>query len=101
RGEHRALLAFPTRRSSDLGQFFTLDTNYRSTQGLVAAVNHLFQHADRHEAGAFLFKQEIPFAPVKAKGRREQLVVSGQVMPAMTDRKSTRLNSSHVKISYA
>src|SRR5690606_22176525 len=71
-------------RRDTQGQFFTLDTNYRSTQGLVAAVNHLFQHADRHEAGAFLFKQEIPFAPVKAKGRREQLVVSGQVMPAMT-----------------
>lgn len=66
------------------GEFFTLDTNYRSTQGLVAAANRLFEHADRHEEGAFLFRKDIPFTPVNAKGREEKLVVDGQVLPAMT-----------------
>lgn len=71
-------------RRDTQGKFFTLDTNYRSTHGLVDAVNTLFKHADRLEAGAFLFKDEIPFTPVNAKGRREQLVVDGQALPAMT-----------------
>lgn len=66
------------------GDLFTLDTNYRSTQKLVEAANSLFEFADGHGDGAFLFRREIPFTPVKAKGRKERLVAEGQELPAMT-----------------
>uniref|UniRef100_UPI0018EB3678 UvrD-helicase domain-containing protein n=1 Tax=Dyella sp. ASV21 TaxID=2795114 RepID=UPI0018EB3678 len=53
---------------------WTLDTNYRSTQALVAAVNRVFEHADTHAEGAFAFghgTHALPFHPVKARGRDE------------------------------
>src|SRR5690606_28106114 len=65
-------------------QLFTLDTNFRSTQALVAGVNRLFEHADRFDAGAFLFRRDIPFTPVAAKGRSERLLVAGEPVPAIT-----------------
>lgn len=65
-------------------QLFTLDTNFRSTQALVAGVNRLFVHADRFDAGAFLFRRDIPFTPVAAKGRSERLLVAGEPVPAIT-----------------
>ncbi|MDP1563797.1 MAG: exodeoxyribonuclease V subunit beta [Pirellulaceae bacterium] len=60
----------------------TLGTNHRSTLGMVQAVNHLFQHAEHHAAGAFRFRTEssdpIPFAPVAAQGRNEVFLIEGQ-----------------------
>lgn len=60
----------------------TLGTNHRSTLGMVQAVNHLFQHAEQHDSGAFRFRQKesdpIPFAPVEARGRSEVLVIEGK-----------------------
>lgn len=46
-----------------ISQSYTLDTNWRSTEQMVAAVNNLFQHAD----SPFIYDQDIPFMPVKAK----------------------------------
>ncbi|PRY63523.1 DNA helicase/exodeoxyribonuclease V beta subunit [Vreelandella songnenensis] len=71
------------------GRHVTLGTNFRSSQAMVAAVNHCFRYADQHDAGAFLFRDAagnnpLPFLPVKAKGRREQLVWGGVPLPAMT-----------------
>ncbi|RDI99745.1 exodeoxyribonuclease V subunit beta [Dyella solisilvae] len=63
---------------------WTLDTNYRSTEALVSAVNRVFEHADTHDDGAFAFGREaLPFLPVKARGRRDQLVLDGQPLPPM------------------
>jgi exodeoxyribonuclease V beta subunit len=60
----------------------TLDTNHRSTLGMVQAVNHLFEQAEHHPSGAFRFRAEtfnpIPFGPVAARGRSEVFVVEGQ-----------------------
>lgn len=60
----------------------SLGTNHRSTTEMVEAVNYLFQHAERHESGAFRFRQAtsdpIPFAPVHARGRSEVFVIEGQ-----------------------
>ncbi|WP_404375396.1 exodeoxyribonuclease V subunit beta [Vreelandella aquamarina] len=76
-------------REDTAGLHVTLGTNYRSSRAMVDAVNHCFRYADQHPAGAFLFREEggdnpLPFLPVDAKGRREQLVHQGQPLPAMT-----------------
>src|SRR5690606_41841805 len=79
RRAHRKLHAFPTRRSSDLRQ---LDPVRALRIGLVDEV----------------VPQPI-LLPVALQRARE--FAGGRPLPARRDRKSTRLNSSHVKISYA
>ncbi|MBB3231314.1 exodeoxyribonuclease V subunit beta [Halomonas stenophila] len=76
-------------RRDTAGRHVTLGTNYRSSATMVAAVNRCFAFAEAHPPGAFLFKQDdggnpVPFTPVKAKGRKDALVVDGQPQPAMT-----------------
>ncbi len=76
-------------REDTAGRHVTLGTNYRSSRAMVEAVNHCFRYADEHPAGAFLFREEggdnpLPFLPVEAKGRSEQLIHQGQPLPAMT-----------------
>src|SRR5690606_39640640 len=92
------LLSFPTRRSSDLGT-----QNKRKWQDISA------QSRKSHVSSKSLF-----LALIKCSTKRTMLPVS-MVSPAeernnrnmlfslakSKDRKSTRLNSSHVKISYA
>src|SRR5436309_10937920 len=74
-GDHRDLHSFPTRRSSDLASL---------------AIANRFQRAgDRRFAGEFFADQRRRPEPVDVLADAEQ------------DRKSTRLNSSHVKNSYA
>ena len=56
----------------------TLSGNFRSTAGVVAAVNHVFTHADKPF-------NEVPFDPVVACNAQVQpLSVGGQVQVAMT-----------------
>ncbi|GAB3454852.1 exodeoxyribonuclease V subunit beta [Massilia terrae] len=66
------------RRATE-GRHYKLGTNYRSTQGIVAAVNRLFMYAEgRYGSGAFRFRKEhenpLPFEEVQAQGRKEELV---------------------------
>lgn len=66
-----------------------LDTNYRSSQDMVNATNHLFNYAELHNSqGAFLFKSSkanaLPFHPVKAQGKKEAFVVNKQQQTALT-----------------
>src|SRR5690606_42143512 len=90
--DQRPLASFPTRRSSDLGdrlellagrgQQSHLDAVLREERGLSA------QEVQRRGDGGGV--QELHRGPPgEGKGVRRR------------DRKSTRLNSSHVKISYA
>ncbi len=71
-------------------RLYTLDTNFRSTTGMVEAVNHCFLSIENKpdSAGAFLFRQEmnnpVPFQAVKAKGRNEHFTVCNQAVPALT-----------------
>ena len=80
--------AYLQARTATTGRHYTLDTNFRATHALVAAVNQAFMHADTHNRGAFRFKQAehnpIPFQPVCANGRREILALNGKPAPAMT-----------------
>lgn len=71
-------------RQDTKGHHYTLDKNYRSTQPMVAAVNQVFGRASHLPRGVFLFKDQIPFAPVTAQGRQETLMVEDKAVPAMT-----------------
>jgi len=76
-------------RAATKGRLYSLDTNYRSTEAMVSAVNRFFGHAEAQPGGAFRFKQEgadnpLPFRPVSAQGRAGQWRVEGQAAPALT-----------------
>jgi exodeoxyribonuclease V beta subunit len=66
-------------RRATAGRHYQLGTNFRSTKQLVRAVNRLFHFAEQgYAAGAFKFKNgeenPLPFEPVDANGRRQDLV---------------------------
>jgi exodeoxyribonuclease V beta subunit len=67
----------------------TLDTNHRSTEALVTATNHCFQHVEQDPAsnGAFLFRRQghnpVPFTPVHAKGLKAHFQIQGQTPAAI------------------
>ncbi len=71
-------------RSDTRGRHYTLEKNYRSTKGVVDAVNQMFGRASRFPDGAFLFKDKIPFEPVLARGRSEQFMVDGKAPSPVT-----------------
>ncbi len=77
------------RRATE-GRHYVLGTNHRSTEALVRAVNHVFEHAEQRPGeGAFLFRggaasNPLPFVPVAARGRAERLVAAGGPLPALT-----------------
>jgi len=63
---------------------FSLDTNYRSTHGMVAAVNALFHGGQAHAQGAFAFgASRLPFVPVQAHGRADVFSIDGTVPAPM------------------
>lgn len=58
------------------GRLYTLNRNFRSAAGMVAAVNRCFEHAEcTAPEGAFLFRgasgNPVPFFPAEAQGRGE------------------------------
>jgi exodeoxyribonuclease V beta subunit len=71
-------------RQDTAGRRHTLTTNYRSAQGVVAAVNQLFGAAADYPAGPFLFGDRIPLEPARAQGRKEQLVDRDRPLAGMT-----------------
>ncbi|MFA5678939.1 MAG: exodeoxyribonuclease V subunit beta [Pseudomonas sp.] len=76
-------------RQATEGRHENLDTNFRSSQSMVDAVNHVFLDADRRLAsGAFLFRQgehnQLPFHAVGARGRDEVWTVDGSPAPALS-----------------
>src|SRR5690606_41239750 len=82
-GAHRHLPSFPTRRSSDLAE-----RESAAGSGAVARRAH----------GAERFR----FLPRRGSDHgRGSCCRAAHRHPGSVDRKSTRLNSSHVKISYA
>src|SRR5690606_42157404 len=98
---HTALHSFPTRRSSDLD-----DIGHAAFEDAIEPLRPAGEHAADHFVGHFgrgdvehsldepRLDQPLHRPPAGARGMEHQAV-------AALDRKSTRLNSSHVKISYA
>src|SRR5690606_41586555 len=88
-GDHAALPCFPTRRSSDLGA--------------------RLQRYEPEWLDTLAAAGEVRWAGVQPLGQRDGRIAlyladqMSMLLPPRTgeDRKSTRLNSSHVKISYA
>lgn len=76
-------------RRATRGRLHSLDTNFRSSQAMVAAVNRVFLQAEARSEGrgAFLFRAHgdnpLPFVEVHAKGRAEHLLVDGQPVAAL------------------
>ncbi|MDF9618184.1 exodeoxyribonuclease V subunit beta [Pseudomonas entomophila] len=76
-------------RRATRGRLHSLDTNFRSSQAMVAAVNRVFLQAEARSEGrgAFLFRAHgdnpLPFVEVHAKGRAEHLLVDGQPIAAL------------------
>ncbi|MET0776403.1 MAG: exodeoxyribonuclease V subunit beta [Pseudomonas mandelii] len=77
-------------RQATAGRLHTLGTNFRSSHGMVNAVNHVFERAESRELGrgAFLFREKngenpVPFLPVESQGRKEVLHIDGQLVPAL------------------
>jgi exodeoxyribonuclease V beta subunit len=77
-------------RQATHGRWHTLDTNFRSSHAMVAAVNHVFARAENSTAGrgAFLFRDAqanpVPFVSVASQGRKEQFQVDGLIAPALS-----------------
>src|SRR5690606_40258112 len=90
-----ALHSFPTRRSSDL----PWEVATRSGSGGVGAGAALAPTKSRSKTRPAVNRRWPLRGLIDAsRGREKNIVVR---IPAEKDRKSTRLNSSHVKISYA
>ncbi len=77
-------------RKATTGRLHTLGTNFRSSHGMVTAVNHVFERAESRELGrgAFLFREKsgenpVPFQPVDSQGRKEHLQIAGQKVAAL------------------
>src|SRR5204862_6351934 len=95
----RYLPSFPTRRSSDLSSTEAALREFQRNVGLTPDGS----------CGPQTLKMLSSVAPRASGGRPEDLRESeelhraGPALPdvALEDRKSTRLNSSHVEISYA
>src|SRR5207253_6099089 len=99
--DHRALPPFPTRRSSDLRIHAKLRQNL-AVDG--ARLDALFSCIDdpgtptpRHKPGCGMLEEAI--ACFKASPGTTA-VIGDKLTDLEADRKSTRLNSSHVAISY-
>src|SRR5690606_41299607 len=97
--DHLHLLSSPTRRSSDLADILIYRANrvpvgedqaphIEFTREICRRFNHIYGK----EAG---FEEKAQAAIKKLGSKKSRLYIE------LRDRKSTRLNSSHVKISYA
>jgi exodeoxyribonuclease V beta subunit len=73
-----------TARGDADGTPYTLGKNFRSTEGLVMAVNQVFGVGAGHPDGAFLFQDRIPYVEVAAEGRKDRLRIDGKPQAAMT-----------------
>src|SRR5690606_42130408 len=100
-GHHRALPSFPTRRSSDLPPAGAPETVDAAKQAMQIAFFHWGFHiwAIYGLTGLvlsyFSFRHGLPLSM-----RSALYPIIGERIYGPIDRKSTRLNSSHVKISY-
>jgi len=75
-------------REDSRDQLFTLDTNFRSSEAVIDAVNGLFAEADKKEMGAFLFRDtcgqnHLPFYPVNSNGLKSHLTLNHMIQDGL------------------
>src|SRR5699024_12531433 len=95
------LYSFPTRRSSDLGYRFS-DKNFVTMNEYINDTNHYTNYQNEKESYIVTFNQYLESLRLNtyvSLARNTYWDASSNVN--YSDRKSTRLNSSHVSISYA
>src|SRR5690606_39779190 len=98
--DNRTLDACPTRRSSDLRELNVRIIDFENIENNVFQVTEEWQYTNgkyKNRADIVFLINGIPIIIVETKGAH----VSDGIEKGLSDRKSTRLNSSHVKISYA
>src|SRR5690606_42106364 len=96
-----ALQPFPTRRSSDLGRPIK-DMAKKPTLGLQDfSLSRIVDHLSNLLGIKVQFAQDALQAKDQAKSLKAGEVLLLENLRFHPDRKSTRLNSSHVRISYA
>src|SRR5690606_41603877 len=97
--QHIYLHSFPTRRSSDLGDHAQVGDLFAVLDQGLWLVDRLRGQRNAVRGTEFdMFGQERPRGDIDFTGAGGDRDIA---LRAATDRKSTRLNSSHVKISYA
>src|SRR5690606_40117942 len=95
---YRSLHSFPTRRSSDLvlGCDMVVVNDYWALSKLRAGRSQVVLNSYEAMPGSFTTRPDMQFPATDIVS-----AVRRALGEATADRKSTRLNSSHVKISYA
>src|SRR5207302_4853234 len=96
---HRYLHSFPTRRSSDLKAVHTPEI--RADYHDAIPLNRYGLEGEVAEAVFFLCSDRSSYVTGQILAVDGGFDAAGIGLPTLRDRKSTRLNSSHVKISYA
>src|SRR5690625_5677948 len=101
-GTYRDLLSFPTRRSSDLSSSHTGREDLRRLRG-VRAASATVPVATPWRTGTLVWLGPGPIEVLMPSGTPPPHRTDARACsrPAPGDRKSTRLNSSHVASSYA
>src|SRR5690606_42139810 len=92
------LHSFPTRRSSDLREAERAEELFASSTGSAQRLDSAVSARDAADAALQLAKAQLQSAEIDLDRTTIRAAISGVVG---LDRKSARLNSSHVKISYA
>src|SRR5690606_41961899 len=98
---HRDLHSFPTRRSSDLGRLRAVVLGIANQNGPIPRADEAYDPKSLEHiiAGTYPVESDMVY---EMEAFREVLERYGvTVYRPQLDRKSTRLNSSHVKTSYA
>src|SRR5699024_12631643 len=85
------LNSFPTRRSSDLASPTVM--NYTPDKAVIGGETATIQQPK--------YEYVVTYSPNKKNARRQKAEIKFIDVDDNKDRKSTRLNSSHVSISYA
>src|SRR5690606_41664846 len=96
---HRCLHSFPTRRSSDLENWTFVAETYQGY--LDDESGESDEVRDVAVAAAIIYDRRLNNVDAAYVAYRRALGIESDDKPEPGDRKSTRLNSSHVKISYA
>src|SRR5205807_5396233 len=94
------LSSFPTRRSSDL-TIVDILLQHRDTLGFVAEVLQTCRRPDEPSLAKMLVGIRHAYSQLDAEGNTILPTHIGNLTEILGDRKSTRLNSSHLVISYA